>query len=231
VWANYPGPDGTAELQITNPAGGVLGGDDYEMQVKLGPGSSATLLTQGANRIYKGAQTSQRATFEVGEGACLEYLPHHLIPFAGSAYLSRNDFRLSGGSTLITCEAYSAGRVSRGERFAFDRLSARTRITRDGLPLILEGFDLSGGEPFAGYDYTATIYACAPRSLTDLAENLHSTLGGLPGTLASASAPELGLCTARILARGAPALYRAVNASRRVIRHSLELSPPVRDLR
>ncbi|WP_047864824.1 urease accessory protein UreD [Rubrobacter aplysinae] len=232
VWANHPGQDGTAELQITNPAGGVLGGDAYEMQINLGPGSSATLLSQGANRIYRGPPASQHALFHVEDGACLEYLPHHLIPFAGSHYQSENEFRLSAGSTLITWEAHSAGRISRGERFAFDRLCARTRITRDGLPLIVDGLDLpGGGEPFAGYDYTSTLYVCSPGELGGLAGELHSFLDALPGTLASASAPERGLCTGRVLARNAPALYRALNGGRRVIRRYLGLSPPVRDLR
>lgn len=231
VWANHPAQDGTAELQITNPAGGVLGGDEYGMRADLAPGSSATLLSQGANRIYRGPLASQRAAFYVEEGALLEYLPHHLIPFAGSNYHSENDFHLSTGSTLITWEAHSAGRVSRGERFDFDRLCAKTRITRDDIPLVVDGLDLpGGGEPFAGYDYTATLYVCAPENLVEFAGNLHSALDELP-ILASASAPERGLCTARILASGAPVLYRALNAGRREARSSLGLPQPTRDLR
>ena len=55
----------------------VLGGDRLEMDVALAPGSVATILTQAANKVYRGAETHQNAIFHVG-GGFLEYLPHHL---------------------------------------------------------------------------------------------------------------------------------------------------------
>lgn len=232
VWANYPEANGAAELQITNPAGGVLGGDSYEMEVSLDSGCSATVLTQGATRIYRGSPACQRATFSVGDGAFLEYLPHHTIPYAGSGYHNENIFHLSEGATLLSWEAYSAGRVSRGERFAFDRLSSRTCILREGVPVALDGFELSSkDEPFGGYDYTGALYVVSPEDIGDLADELHAFLAEIPGTLASASAPERGLCVARLLSRSAPALYGALNGGRRLIRESLQLPSPAREIR
>ena len=141
---------GTPKL-ITNPSGVILGGDRLEMDDTLAPGSAATLLTQAANKVYKGAEARQNATFRVGEGSFLEYLPHHLIPFARSSYRQETEIHLAADATLVAWDAVSAGRAARGERFAFDGASSRTRIFRENLPKVVDGFELcAGGEPFGG---------------------------------------------------------------------------------
>ena len=42
VRANYPDGSGIPEVQITNPSGGILGGDRLELEITLAPGSSVT---------------------------------------------------------------------------------------------------------------------------------------------------------------------------------------------
>ncbi|QIN77749.1 hypothetical protein GBA65_03590 [Rubrobacter marinus] len=227
--AGYGDGSGAAEVQVTNPSGGILGGDELGMEVSLAPGSSATVLTQAANKAYGGPEARQDAAFEVGEGAALEYMPHHLIPYASSNYRQETRIRLAKGAILLT---WDAGRVARGERFAYARLSSRTRIMRDGLPEVVDGFDLpAGGEPFGGYSYLAGLYVLAPLDLAPLADELHhALLPGAPRVLASASAPSSGLCAVRVLARDATALYRALNVCRALSRARLGLAPPVREV-
>ena len=227
-----PGGIGAPEVQVSTPGAGVLGGDSYKIDVFVGPKASAAILTTGATKAYRGPASLQRARFRVEDGALLEYLPHHVIPYAGSSYRQENAFDLAPGASLLAWEAYSAGRVGRGERFGFDRLSGRTRILRGGEAEVAEGFELSGGgEPFGGYSYLGTVYASAPRGLEELAEKLHAALAGTPGALASASAPAPNLCVARVLARRAPALYRALNGAREAVRDFLGLPPPPREIR
>lgn len=229
VRANYPDGSGIAEVQITNPSGGILGGDRLEMEIIVEPAAAATVLTQAANKAYRGTEAVQRATFHLGEDAFLEYLPHHLIPFADSNYRQENTFFLKEGSTLVAWDAYSAGRVARGERFAFSRLSGRTRVLMEGVPLAVDGLDLPcGGEPFGGYSYLGTLYFLAPSDLGPLSEELHRLLGSMSGALASASSPETYLCTVRILTRDATALYRALNGCRAAVRTYLDLPNSVR---
>ncbi len=229
--ANYPDGSGVPEVQITNPSGGILGGDRLEMDVALAPGSAATILTQAANKVYRGAQARQNAAFRVEESSFLEYLPHHLIPFARSNYRQETEIHLAADATLVAWDAVSAGRVARGERFAFDRLSARMRIFRENFPEIVDGFELcAGGEPFRGYSYVGAAYVLAPRNLEPLAEKLHGAFSGTPRVLASASAPAQRLCAVRVLARDATALYRALNAFRTVARAYLDLPPAAREI-
>ncbi|MBA2442362.1 MAG: urease accessory protein UreD [Rubrobacter sp.] len=235
VRTHYPDGTGTAEVQITNPSGGILGGDRLETHVSLEPGASATLLTQGAGKAYRGPAARQTAAFDLAEGAFLEYLPHHLIPFRGSSLQAETTFSLAAGATLVAWEAYAAGRVARGERFLFDRLSTRTRASREGVPQALDGFDLAGSassgyEPFGGSSYFGTLLVLASGELTPLAEGLHNALSEIPRTLASASSPAPGVCGVRVLARDAPALYRTLNAARRSVREALDLPAPPREV-
>ncbi|MGB3632685.1 MAG: urease accessory protein UreD [Rubrobacteraceae bacterium] len=231
VRAGYPDASGMAEVQVTNPAGGVLGGDRLDITATLAPGSAATILTQGATKVYKGEEARQEALFDVGKSALLEYLPHHLIPYAGSSYRQTTEFRLAEGATLIAWDACSPGRVARGERFDFDNLSNRTKIFRCGMPQVMDGFELSGGgEPFGSYSYVGTLYLISASDLSPLAEKLHGTVNSLPGALASASVPSPNLCVMRTMTRNAPALYRMLNDCRATTRSFLDLPAPPRQV-
>ncbi|CAN5232271.1 N/A [soil metagenome] len=227
VRAVSPDESWIPEVQITNPAGGMLGGDALELDVSLAPGSSATLTTQGATKAYSGEESSQTAEIRVGDGAFLEYLPHHLIPFSGSSHRQITRFMLHGEATLLAWEAYSAGRLARGERFEFDRLSSSTGVHVDDAPVATDGFELPGVYPpgyehFGGYSYLATVFAVAPDA-AGIAEDLH----GLPrmekGSLASASAPSERLCISRMLTGSAPTLYRMLNLCRSAVRERLSI--------
>jgi urease accessory protein len=232
VRANYLDGSGIPEVQITNPSGGILGGDRLEAEVTLEPGSAATVLTQAAAKAYRGTSAYQRAVFRVGEGAFLEYLPHHLIPFAGSRYRQETEFHLAASATLVAWEAFSAGRIARGERFAFGCLAGTTRIFREDFPEVVDGFEIpGGGEPFGGYSYLGSLYVRAPVDLSFLAEELHASLSGSHRLFASASVPAPRLCAVRALAQDSTALYRALNGGRAEARKLLALPPPPREIR
>jgi urease accessory protein len=219
------------EVQLTNPGGGALGGDRLNLQVTVGAGAAATILTQGATKAYRGVETAQRARVSIEADGVLEYLPHHVIPFARSRWRQETVVELSSAARLLAWEAFAAGRVARGERFAFDRLSSRTVVLRDGTPVLIDGFELEGGgEPFNGWSYLATVQVLAPVRLDGLADELHTSLSEVPGARASASAPAEGLACARVLAQSAPSLARTLGTVRVVARSALGLEAPPRPL-
>lgn len=196
------------------------------MEVTLASDTAATILTQGATKAYRGSVAEQNAGFELGEDTFLEYLPHHLIPFGGSNFRQMSEFRLAKNANLFYWEAFSAGRVARGERFRYGSLSSRTRIFRCGVPQVVDGFELSGGgEPFGGYSYMGSLYILAPANLSPLAEKLHEVLVR-SDALASASVPSDRLCAVRVLSEKAHELYEALNACRTIYRAHLNLPPP-----
>jgi urease accessory protein len=228
VRANYPNGSGIPEVQITNPSGGILGGDRLEAEVDLAPVASATVLTQAANKAYRG-EASQATVLRVGGGGFLEYLPHHIIPYAGSNYRQETALHLVSDAALHAWDAYAAGRVARGARFAFGRLRNLTRVFRDDGPEATDGFDLAAAsEHFGGYSYAAGVHVLAPEDLGPLAEELHHSLADVPRAFASASVPAPGLCVARVLADRAPELYRALNGVRSIVRERLGLPTPAR---
>jgi urease accessory protein len=274
--------DGTGEVQITNPSGGLLAGDRLETQIDVGAGVRASLVTQGANRIYGRAVASAasgpgraldgddpgagrapsdpcptRATTEpagavrstpsahpaataldtritVDDGATLEWAPHHLMPFARSRVRQRTLVDVADSGALLAWESLAAGRSARGERFAWDELDTRLRIVRAGRPLLADGALLGpGGEPFDGADLVATVVvvlSAGDPAGARLADDLHRALDVAPGTLASASAVAPTLVVARIVARDAPALYRALHAVRERARPAIGLPPPRRPI-
>ena len=121
----------------------------------------------------------------------------------------------------------TTGGAGRGERFAFGRLRGMMRIFRDGKPEATDGFDLTGAsEHFGGYSCAAGVHVVAPEDLGPLAEELHHSLAGVPGALASASASAPGLCAVRVLAASATELYGALNGVRSIVRERLGLPTP-----
>lgn len=274
--------DGTGEVQVTNPSGGLLAGDRLETLIDVGPGVRASLVTQGANRIYgraveDGVPEASRAVegdrpgtgrapagsrpartttesavtarptpsehptatvletrIAVGDDAALEWAPHHLMPFARSRVRQRTLVDVAASGALLAWESLAAGRSAHGERFAWDELDTRLRIVRAGRPLLADGALLGpGGEPFDGADLVATVVVVLPAGDpvgSRLADDLHRELHVAPGTLASASAVAPTLVVARIVARDAPALYRALHAVRERARPAVGLPPPRRPI-
>jgi urease accessory protein UreH len=117
------------------------------------------------------------------------------------------------------------------ERFSFHGLHSRTRISRDAIPEVVDGFELTGGTDwFGGYPYTAAMYILAPRNLEPLAEELHDLLADIPRSLASSSAPSSGICAIRALTEDTHTLYRLLNRSRDLARRHLQLQVPAREI-
>jgi len=122
VRASYGDASGTAVIVTTHPAGGVLGGDRLDVGVELAEDARATILDQGATQGPRGSPAYRRTVLRVANGAVLEHLPYHVIPFAGSSLALETRVELGATGTLLAWEALAAGRVARGERFAFERL-------------------------------------------------------------------------------------------------------------
>jgi urease accessory protein len=226
-----PDASGVPEVVLTNPGGGTLGGDRLELTVEVGPGARGTVCTQGATKVYRGAEAVQRTRLGVAGGGVLEHVPHHVIPYARSRWRQDTVIDLAADARLLAWEAFAAGRLAHGERFAFARLTTRTLVLRGGGPVAVDGCDLgAGGEPFGGWPYLATAYVVAPEALGHLADELHALLTARgPEVLGSASTPQEGVLCARLLATSAPALTAALNALRGCVRPALGLGSPARE--
>ena len=135
-------------LTIVNSSGGVLGGDRLDMSVELDAGAKLTLRTQAATKLYrtKGEVARSLCRFAVGAGARLDYFPDEIIPCAGSDYEQITIIDLSPGATALVGEVVTAGRLARGERFAFTRLALDIRCTGDGTLLLRDRAEIRPAE-------------------------------------------------------------------------------------
>lgn len=206
-----------AAAVIVNTAGGVTGGDHFEMQARVeGEGAVLTLTTQAAERAYR-AQTGEVAALEtslsVGAGACLNWVPQEMILFDHSALRRRLTVDLEGDARFLMVEPVVFGRALMGETVRTTRFRDRVAIKRDGAPLYLDGVTIEGdalqhlARPATadGAGAMASLVYVAPDAPAHL-DAARAHLGGAGG--ASLLAPDMMVM--RLLAADSFALRRSL---------------------
>ncbi len=169
--ALYPEGDGVCHAIVLHPPGGIAGGDELEIAVRAADHAHALLTTPGAAKWYRtaGPWASQSLTIEVGDGACVEWLPQEAIVFDGALAGMRTELRLASRARYIGWEILCLGRSGSGERFARGACRPETRLLRDGRLLRFERGTIDGGGSLlespaglAGQAVCATLLAAAP---------------------------------------------------------------------
>lgn len=139
--------DPSLEAILINTAGGVTGGDRFDLSISLDAAAHLVLTTQAAERAYR-AQAGEvgRVTtkLRVEQGARLDWLPQELILFDGSALTRKLDIDLAQDAQLLMVEPLVFGRAAMGEMLHDISFQDRIVIRRDGVPLYRDGIDLRG---------------------------------------------------------------------------------------
>jgi urease accessory protein len=136
----YPEGDAVCHGILVHPPGGIVGGDSLALHVRLGANAHTLLTTPGAGKWYRsaGAWAHQHGVFEVGEGACLEWLPQETIVFDGALAALNSEIRLARNARYIGWEIVCLGRSGSGERFRHGECGLHTTLLREDTPLWLE---------------------------------------------------------------------------------------------
>lgn len=136
----YPEGDGVCHVYVLHPPGGVVGGDELDIDVAVNGAAAALLTTPAAGKFYRsaGAVGRQRQTLQVAAGATLEWLPQETIVFAGANAAMTTQVSLQGDARFMGWEILCLGRPGSGERFASGTVSQAWEIRRDGKPLFIE---------------------------------------------------------------------------------------------
>ena len=120
--------DGAALVHLHNVSGGILGGDDFALDFRVGRDAGAQITTTSATRVYRARQGSQsavqRTTVWVEENGLLELLPDPLIPFAGSNY-EQHTVVVKVQTLVVDCRA-----LDHGIRRTFSPRSLRRDVKR-----------------------------------------------------------------------------------------------------
>jgi len=144
---------GPLETVLINTAGGMTGGDEFVIRLKLGTGASLLAGTAAAEKIYRstGPDTAIAISIDAAPGSRCLWLPQETILFDRARLARRIDVNLAADASLLLAEAIVFGRSAMGEAVHEGRLVDRWRVRRDGRLIFAESVRLDGAisEQFA----------------------------------------------------------------------------------
>ena len=167
----YPEGEAVCHAIVLHPPSGIVGGDELEIDVRVGQGAHALLTTPGASKWYRsaGAWASQRLSFTVGAHGTLEWLPQETIVFDAACAATRSSIELADEARFIGMEVLCLGRRASGEAFTEGAVRLDTRVSRGGRPVWLErgllevsSELLDAAVGLAGFSVSGTFLAAAP---------------------------------------------------------------------
>jgi urease accessory protein len=150
----FPSPeaDGLSAVFV-NTAGGVAGGDRFDIDIAAGEGARLTLTTAAAEKVYRAPNEAAQLniSLKAASGAHLGWLPQETILFDRARVLRRIDIDLAEDATLLLCEIVVFGRSAMGERMQSGEFVDRWRLRRGGRLVFAETVRLDGdiGEKLA----------------------------------------------------------------------------------
>lgn len=227
--------DPAAVVSILNPTGGLVGGDRLAIEIRVGAAAHACLTTPSATKVYRtsGEPAVQDVALTLEAGAVCEWVPDHTIPFAGAALRQRISVDVADGATLILVDAFAAGRVGRGEAWAFRLLESAITVRDAKGWLLRDRFVLDGDGPLDPRALGAAERRPYWASLVVIADDVDAFVRGVAArfteggdvAVAAGALPRRGALV-RCLAPNAPLLLDALDtlwaAARRQV---LDLSP------
>ncbi len=131
---------------LVNTAGGIAGGDSFEVDVAIGEGSRLTVTTAAAEKVYRtdGAPAELHIALKAEGRSHLSWLPQETILFDRARIHRRFDIDLSEQASLLLCEIVVFGRLAMGERIRDGEFSDRWRLWRGGRLVFAENIRLDG---------------------------------------------------------------------------------------
>jgi urease accessory protein len=150
----FPSPeaDGLSAVFV-NTAGGIAGGDRFDIEIAAGEGSRLAVTTAAAEKIYRaeGPAAQLNIALKAAARARLAWLPQETILFDRARVSRRIDVDLAESASLLLCEIVVFGRAAMGERMQQGEFVDRWRVKRGGRLVFAETMRLDGniGESLA----------------------------------------------------------------------------------
>jgi urease accessory protein len=138
----FPNSDrsGTLDAVIVNSAGGMAGGDRFDIDIAVGAGARLTVTTAAAEKIYRslGPDSQIGVKLDVGAGGALAWLPQETILFDRVRLRRTIDIDLARDANLILAEAVVFGRSAMGEAVVSGHFFDRWRVRVGGALVFAE---------------------------------------------------------------------------------------------
>jgi urease accessory protein len=150
----FPSPEAEGLSAVfVNTAGGIAGGDRFDIDISTGAGSRLAATTAAAEKIYRAEGPAARLNIalKAEAGSHLAWLPQETILFDRARVLRRIDIDLAESASLLLCEIVVFGRAAMGERMRQGEFVDRWRLRRGGRLVFAETIRLDGdiGEKLA----------------------------------------------------------------------------------
>lgn len=138
-------PDGSCQIYVVHPPGGVVGGDALALDLTSGEHSRTLVTTPAATKLYRsaGAPSTLTQSCQLAEGAILELLPQETILYDGARASSSTVVQLAERSQFVGWEVLSLGRDAAG--FRQGNFVQRWELARRGRVIWAERSELEGG--------------------------------------------------------------------------------------
>jgi len=143
----FPSPESEGLSAVfVNTAGGLAGGDRFDIDIATGEGSRLAVTTAAAEKIYRagGAAARINIALKAEANSHLAWLPQETILFDRARVLRRVDIELSESASLLLCEIVVFGRAAMGERMLEGEFVDRWRLRRGGRLVFAENIRLDG---------------------------------------------------------------------------------------
>jgi urease accessory protein len=144
----FPNHDASGNLDavIVNTAGGMAGGDSFDIGIEVGAGAGLTVTTAAAEKVYRSLapDTEIAVKLDIAERGRLVWLPQETIVFDRVRLRRSIDADLAPGGSLLLAEAIVFGRSAMGETVIRGRLTDRWRVRVGGALVFAETVRLDG---------------------------------------------------------------------------------------
>jgi urease accessory protein len=143
----FPSPEAEGLSAVfVNTAGGIAGGDRFDIEIAAGEGSRLAVTTAAAEKIYRaqGPAAQLNIALKAAAGSHLSWLPQETILFDQARVRRRIDIDLAEDASLLLCEIVVFGRSAMGERMQKGEFVDRWRLRRGGRLAFAETARLDG---------------------------------------------------------------------------------------
>jgi urease accessory protein len=143
----FPSPeDAGLSAVLVNTAGGIAGGDRFDIDISSRDNARLTVTTAAAEKIYRadGPAAELNVGLKAEGGSHLSWLPQETILFDRTRIHRRFEIDLSETASLLLCEIVVFGRLAMGERILTGEFVDRWRLRRGGRLVFAENIRLDG---------------------------------------------------------------------------------------
>ncbi|KAI9299748.1 UreD urease accessory protein-domain-containing protein [Cunninghamella echinulata] len=142
--------DRLAVVYMISYGGGIVSGDQFQVQIDILPKAILLLLTQGNTKIFKDPSSTATTTIQnkngkkmedtstqtikatISAGGILINMPDPVTSFKDSSFTSKQIIHLQDNtSQLVLLDWFTSGRMSRGEQWQFKYYASRIDIYLD----------------------------------------------------------------------------------------------------